>query len=193
MGAFNFGNNYLTKHSYQMMEDNEGEIQDYDWIGMVIDELKTNLFEEIYELGELRFPISRTVEVVVTIDEITTESGYYSGVRFHPSFNVEYDFNGSKIPKWKKLIHEEEEIYDETRYFADELEQMQVDDNWKTFEEVLIGYLKSHLNMPINKKFIPKAEKKIYKYFEKVNDIFNDKLTPYTTGWCASPVAEEDR
>ena len=190
MGTWNFDKNYLTDYSYQLMDEEEKDCEDYDWINNVIEDMKTYLFDKIYDLGELRFPISRAVEVVVSINEITTENGYYEGVRFHPSFYVEYDFDGDKMPKWKKLVYEEEEIYDETRYFAEELEQMQVDDNWQTFEEVLIGYLKLNLNMPINQKFILKAEKKIYKYFKKVNDIFNENLTPYTVGWCASPVKE---
>jgi len=193
MGSHNMSSMYLTKHSYQIMPSVDEEEDSYDFLSEIIDDASKSIEKEIDELKGLSFMVSRASEVFISIGEIKIESGYYEGVALRPDFNVEFEYYEDREPKWKKLIEEEDNIYEETKYLADSIDQMVFNNNYTTYSEVLIGYLKTYLLEDISQKLIKKAEKSVDKYFEEVDKIMMKYTTPYTTGWCASPVAEEDR
>jgi len=188
MGSCNMSDRYLTEYSYQIMPEEVEDDIDHDWLQTVIEEAEKSIENEIDEINGLSFMVSRTIEIHISLVEIEKENGYHSGVAFRPDFSVEFEYHEDKKPKWKKLIEEEDGIYEETQYLADSIDQMVIDNNYTIYSRVLVKYLKEFLCEDISKKLIKKAENKIAKYFNEVDKIMIKYTTPYTTGWCASPV-----
>jgi len=174
MGTFNFSPEHATKNSYQLM----GE----DISSSIITDIKDSIEEDIAELNGLFID---ELGITIDSDDVIIEDGYYEGVRFIPNMmlvaDTEYLNNHTSIKVDEDYLGEYQEVcineqtgddyYDKATNFL-----------WDRF--IVSG--------GVNNQTKDKISKQIEKYFDKVDEIMNKYLTPYTTGWCASEVIDDD-
>jgi len=183
MGSPNFGNNHLTKYSYQLMGDIES-----DWLESITNDIEN----EIEKNDSISVYISRCIIMHITFDELTIEHGYHEGIQLEPKYNIEFKFDKDKYPKWAKLQEEEDNIDIEVTYVPYDIHEMIEDDKYTSYREVLFEYIDSTITHPIVMKKLKKARNKVDKYFNQIEDIIMKYTTPYTTGYCASPIDKKD-
>jgi len=176
MGTFNFSPEHATKNSYQLMGediDNEYVYELQETIEKEIDNISSSM-SFIDELG-----------IAIDIDEVYIESGYYEGVRYIPNMILVID---TEYLKYHTSIEIDEDYLDE----YDEAcinEQTGSDYYGKATNFLWDKFIVSGC---VSNQTKDKISKQIEKYFDKVDEIMNKYLTPYTTGWCASEVVTTD-
>jgi len=115
------------------------------------------------------------------LDKVEIENGYYEGYRFLPVFYLEFDYNNED-----KVYDYINESYLHEQIFINEL------NSCDEYDSVILDFLSDGVMIketpePLSEEHI----KQIEEYFNKVDEVLNKYLTPYTVGWCASEVVDD--
>jgi len=177
MGSYNFGTNYNTRHSYQLM----GE----DISSLIIDEIKENLEEEIEAGGDLYLKdiLGLPLDMKIIFDKIEVEHGYHEGVRYLPKFYIEFDYDNENEDTVYDYINED---YLNDQTFINDL------NSYDGYESVIGEFLSDEAITTQTPEPLSSAHvEQIEEYFNKVDKVLNRYLVPYTVGWCASEVKND--
>ena len=164
MGSWNSGSNYPTKYSYQFMDDGEEDNSDY------VEEISKSIESDIKELGELNLTFDGVVDFLLEIDKVDIESGYYDSYRLKPDFSI-----------LAEDLTEDDSVVYEIEFIPSLLSELE----GETYYEQVVSVLDETVKMTENQS------KEVDEYFDKVDKIMNKYLTPYSVGWCSSPIVEE--
>jgi len=179
MGTINFGYDYNTRHSYQLM----GE----ELSSSVVDSVKDSIEEELdaIEDGALLVEniLGLPLDMRICYDDIEVEDGHYSGVRFKPRYYIEFDYKDEDEEKIYEYINEDylngEQIYINEINHYDSYESI-------IFDFISDGVLIKEPPISLSDKHI----KLIEEYFDKVDEVLNRYLTPHRVGCWTNEVCE---
>lgn len=165
MGSWNFGKEYLTDWSYQIMSEEFDE----DLYQDRINDIKETIDKEIEELIKETpyFNVTSKFYLGIELEDIDVESGYYDGVRLEPKFLLE-------------LIHDDVgDIISVTMEYDNHKDNVT-----RSYMEFIDKFIKEHFD---NLVMLDALE--IENFFYKVNNIMLEYCSPYSVGWTASEVS----
>ena len=161
MGSWNFGSNYYTKYSYQFMDNGEEDNVEY------VEEIGLSIQTEIEELGTLNLTFDGMIDLLIDVSEVEIESGYYNGYRLKPDFNVSA-----------------EDLTEDGSYGIEYIPDLLSGLEGETYSEQVDSLFGNKVKMTENQS------KEVDEYFDKVEKIMSKYLTPYSIGWCSSPITD---
>jgi len=172
MGSWNFGNDYNTRHSYQLM----GE----ELSSSVVDSIERSIDEELdaIEDGALLVEniLGLPLDMRICYDKLEVEYGYYEGARFNPRFYIEFDYDENKEKDREKIFDYINEGYlDGNQMYIDDISK------YDSYESAIYEFVTDWILLTEPPKPLSDEQVKLVdEYFDKVDKVLNKYLTPYT-------------